>query len=314
MVRPFPSWPVERGHLSVSSPGEFEKSQIECRKHQDNPDVGQQPFQYSMPEEKQVHANDYRNHYHGIKHAEQVSRHLNLPQDKRFAGFLYLDNTTDTRRGAHHGRIALSRDNSLEAVADACMNTGTGHGRAPGDTRCSSLLLAKVSPITEYELAPVHRIPALAHKAPGKSFRHLFRRKTYRGPENTVGRDVVDVKGEFDFLAARLPLHRPHEFPDSGPFEEAGFSKPCYHLSMLRPRPAKSNKRIRESTLLTEYPFLADIDMLKARILETGVKYVIYDGSLETYYIAFVDYDGSGKLLARHRGRVEDLDWLFSAY
>jgi hypothetical protein len=84
---------------------------------------------------------------------------------------------------------------------------------------------------------------------------------------------------------------------------------------MLKPRPSSHNKRIRESTLLTKFPFLTTLDMLKAKKLPEGVKYIIYNGTLATYYIAFVDFFGSGKLLARHNAeRITDLEGLLDRY
>lgn len=89
----------------------------------------------------------------------------------------------------------------------------------------------------------------------------------------------------------------------------------CYPSPMLKPRPSSHNKRIRESSLLQDFSFLSNLPMLKAKRGEAGVKYIIYDGSLKIYYIAFVDYDGVGKLLARHNEeRVEDLDNLLNLY
>jgi hypothetical protein len=84
---------------------------------------------------------------------------------------------------------------------------------------------------------------------------------------------------------------------------------------MLKPRPAKHNKRIRDSTLLESYPFLSQMDMLKAMVYPHGVKYAIYAQPPEdTYYIAFVELNGGSELIAKHQGRVEDLEWLLTFY
>ena len=83
---------------------------------------------------------------------------------------------------------------------------------------------------------------------------------------------------------------------------------------MLRYHSAKRNKRIRESTLLLHYPFLSDLDMLKAMVYPHGVKYALYSKVEDTYYIVFVNLDGTSEVLAKHVGRVEDLDWLLTYY
>jgi hypothetical protein len=83
---------------------------------------------------------------------------------------------------------------------------------------------------------------------------------------------------------------------------------------MLKPRPAQKNKRIRESSLLKEFPFLSGLDVIRAERFPHGTKYAIYSPPLDTYYIAFVWPDGSSKLLARHHGRVEDLIELLNRY
>ena len=84
-----------------------------------------------------------------------------------------------------------------------------------------------------------------------------------------------------------------------------------YTTSMLRPRPASHNKRIRESSLLSAYPHLAGTAVLKINRQPNGIKYLLFNKVSETYYIAFIGFDGSGELRGTHQGRVEDLDSLF---
>ena len=81
---------------------------------------------------------------------------------------------------------------------------------------------------------------------------------------------------------------------------------------MLRYHSAKRNKWIREPTLLQHYPFLSDLDMLKAMVYPHGMKYVLYSKVEDTYYIAFVNLDGTSEVISKHVGRVEDLDWLMT--
>ena len=83
---------------------------------------------------------------------------------------------------------------------------------------------------------------------------------------------------------------------------------------MLRSRPARHNKRIRESNLLVNHPYLAELRMLKSERGLTGVRYVIYDPVKECYFIAFVSYSGEGSILAKHQGRVADAESLLAGF
>jgi len=85
-------------------------------------------------------------------------------------------------------------------------------------------------------------------------------------------------------------------------------------LAMLRSRPARHNKRIRESNLLVNHPYLAELRMLKSERGLTGVRYVIYDPVKECYIIAFVSFNGEGSILAKHQGRVADPESLLAGF
>jgi len=81
---------------------------------------------------------------------------------------------------------------------------------------------------------------------------------------------------------------------------------------MLRYRSARHNKRIRDSDLLTKYPQFAELRMLKSVRSSTGNRYVLYDPVDDAYFIAFVSLDGQGSLLAKHEGRIDNLNLLLT--
>jgi hypothetical protein len=53
-----------------------EESQVESGEHQDNANIRDQPFQKSVPEEREIRTNDYGNHGHRIKHASYPAAHF----------------------------------------------------------------------------------------------------------------------------------------------------------------------------------------------------------------------------------------------
>jgi len=52
--------------------------------------------------------------------------------------------------------------------------------------------------------------------------------------------------------------------------------------------------------------------MLKSVRSSTGNRYVLYDPVDDAYFIAFVSLDGQGSLLAKHEGRIDNLNLLLT--